>query len=90
MPYFSKLINEPMCRNPSWPPIPKNIPSDIPKYEGKTGEDLGDYITTFHLWCLSNCLNDDSICFKIFECTLMGVTTKWYIEIPGGTYIWNF
>jgi hypothetical protein len=86
LPDLSKLMNDPMHHDPSWPPIPTKLPSDIPKFEGNTGEDLGDHVTTFHLWCSSNSLNDDSIHLRLFQCTLMGVTMKWYIELPGGTY----
>jgi hypothetical protein len=86
LPDLSKLMNDPVHHDPSWPPIPTKLPSDIPKFEGKTGEDPGDHVTTFHLWCSSNSLNDDSIHLRLFQCTLMGVTMKWYIELPGGTY----
>jgi hypothetical protein len=72
--------------NPSWTPVHTNIPSDIPKFEGKTGEDSGDHVTTFHLWCSSNSLNDDYIHLRLFQSTLTGVTAKWYIELAGGTY----
>jgi hypothetical protein len=57
---LSKLMNDPVRHDPSWPPIPTKLPSDIPKFEGNTGEDPGDHMTTFHLWCSSNSLNDDS------------------------------
>jgi hypothetical protein len=86
LPYLSKLMNDPVHHDMSWPPVPTKIPSNIPKFEGKTGEDLGDHVTNFHLWFSSNSLNDDSIHLRLFQCTLMGVTTKWYIELPGGTY----
>jgi hypothetical protein len=61
LPYLSKLMNDPMCHDPTWPPIPTEIPSYIPKFEGKNGEDPGDHITTIHLWFSLNSLNDDSI-----------------------------
>jgi hypothetical protein len=56
------------------------------KFKGKTGEDLGDHVTTFHLCCSSNSLNDDSILLRLFQRTLMGVAVKGYIDLPGGTY----
>jgi len=89
MPCMSKLMNEPVSHDPTWPPVPTNIPLDIPKFKGKNGEDPGDHVTTFHLWCTSNSLNDDSIQLRLFQCTLIGVVAKWYIEIPGGG-IWDF
>jgi hypothetical protein len=79
-------MNDPMCHDLAWPPIPTKLHSDIPKFEGNNGEDPGDDVTTFHLWCSSNSLNDDSIRLKLFQCTLMGVTTEWYIKLLRGSY----
>jgi hypothetical protein len=56
LPNLSRLINDPVHHDMTWPPIPTKIPSDILKFEGKTGEDPGDHITTFHLWFSSNSL----------------------------------
>jgi hypothetical protein len=86
LPDLSKLMNNPVCHDPTWPPVPTNLPSNILKFEGKNGEDPGDHVTTFHLWFSSNSLNDDSIQLRWFQCTLMGVSTKWYIELPRGAY----
>ena len=66
--------------------IPTKLPSDIPKFEGKASEDFGEHVTTFHLWCSSNSLHDDSICLRLFQRTLTGPVEKWYIELPRGTY----
>jgi hypothetical protein len=55
----------------------------------KISEDKGYHFTNFHLWCSSNSLNDDSICLRLFQCTLTRVVVKWYIELLGGTCI-NF
>ena len=49
-PYLSKLMNDPLRHNSSWPPAPTKIPSNIPKFEGKVGDDQGSHVTTFHLW----------------------------------------
>jgi hypothetical protein len=76
-------MNDPVHHDLSWPPVPTKLPSYILKFEGNTGEDLGVHITTFHLWCSSNSLNDDSIHLRLFQCTLTTVVTKWYIELPG-------
>jgi hypothetical protein len=75
-----------MPHDPSWPPIPTKFVSDIPKFEGKNGEDSSDHMTTFHRWFSYNSLNDDSIHLRLFKRTLMGFVMKWYIELPGGTY----
>jgi hypothetical protein len=84
LPYLSKLMNDHVHHDPLWPPVPTKLPLDIPKFEGKTREDLGEHVTTFHLWCSSNSLNDDSICLSLFQCTLTWITVKWYIELPEG------
>jgi hypothetical protein len=82
-------MNDPLCHDLEWLPIPTKLPSYIPKFGGKSGEDQGDHVTTFHLWCLSNSLNDDYVHLILFQSTHMGVSTKWYIELSGGTYL-NF
>jgi hypothetical protein len=49
LPDLAKLMNDPMSHDPTWPPIPTKLPYDIPKFEGKNGEDPGDHVTTFQL-----------------------------------------
>ena len=66
LPDLTKLTNDPIRYNPVWPPVPTKLPSDIPKFEGKSGEDPGDHVTTFHLWCSSNSLIEDSIRLRLF------------------------
>jgi hypothetical protein len=69
MPYFSslnipdlsKLTNDPILHAPTWPAMPTKLPSDIPKFEGKAGDDPTNHVMTFHLWCSSNSIMDDSI-----------------------------
>ena len=79
---LSKLMNEPVRHDPSWPPVPTKLPSDIPKFEGKVGEDPGAHATTFHLWCSLNSLNEDSVRLRLFQRTLTSTKTKCYIELP--------
>jgi hypothetical protein len=50
LPNLVKLMNDLVSQNPTWPLVPTKLPSDIPKFEGKNGEDPGDHATTFHLW----------------------------------------
>jgi hypothetical protein len=61
LPNLTKLMNEPVSHDPTCPPVPTKLPLNILKFEGKNGEDPGDHVTTFHLWCSLNSLNDDSI-----------------------------
>ena len=81
-PYLSKLMNDSVKHNAAWPPVPTKLPSDIPKFEGKVGEYPEAHITTFHLWCSSNSLNDDIVRLILFQRTLTSVATKWNIEFP--------
>jgi hypothetical protein len=60
--------------------MPAKLPSEIPKFEGKAGEDPANHIMNFHLWCSSNNIMDDSIRLRLFQCTLTGPSTKWYME----------
>jgi hypothetical protein len=85
-PDLLRLMNDHVCHDPAWPPIYSKLPSKILKFEGKSGEDIGNHVTTFHLWFSSNSLNYDSVCLRQFQRTLIGVAAKWYIELPWGTY----
>jgi hypothetical protein len=66
--------------------MPTKFPSDIPKFEAKHNEDPGDHVTTFHLWCSSNSLKDDSVQLRLFQRTLIGSVVKWYIELDRSRY----
>jgi hypothetical protein len=85
--YLSKLMDDSVSHDPTWPPIPTKIPLDIPKFEGNNGEDHGDHVITFHCLCSLNSLNHDSIRLRLFQHTLIGVSSQWYIELPRG-HIW--
>ena len=69
-----------------WPPVTVKIPTDIPKFDGKTGEDPANHITTYHLWCVSNSFLDDSIKLRLFPWTLTGNATKWFIKLPSAAF----
>ena len=79
-------MNDPVSHNPAWSAVSNKLPSDIPKFKGKAGEDPGEHVTTFHLCCSSNSLHENSICLMLFQLTLMGPIVKWYIELPVGAY----
>ena len=83
---LSRLTNNPVSHDSTWPAVPTKLPSDIPKFEGKPGEDPSEHVTTFHLWFSSNSLHKDSICLRLFQCTLIGPAMKWYIELPRGVF----
>ena len=82
---LSRLTNDPVAHDPAWLAVPK-LPLDIPKFEGKPGEDPSEHVTMFHLWCSSNSLHQDSIHLRLFQRTLTGPATKWYIELPRGAF----
>jgi hypothetical protein len=66
--------------------MPMKLPLEIPKFEAKPNEDPGDHVTTFHLWCSSNSLRDDSVQLHLFQHTLIGSARKWYIELDCSIY----
>jgi hypothetical protein len=86
LPDLSRILNDPIRHSPQWPAIPAKLPSDIPKFDGKAGEDPNNHVMTFHLWCSSNSLMDDSIRLRLFQRTLTGSAAKWYIELPRGFF----
>jgi hypothetical protein len=61
IPDLRKLTNDPILHDPTWPAMPTKLPSDIPKFEGKAGDDPTNHFMNFHLWCSSNNIVDDSI-----------------------------
>jgi hypothetical protein len=58
---LTKLTNDPILHNPTWPAMPTKLPSNIPKFEGKSGDDIANHIMTFHFWFSLNNITDDSI-----------------------------
>jgi hypothetical protein len=96
LPDLSCLTNDPIQHAPFWPPIPAKLPSDIPKFDGKPGEDPNNHVMTFHIWCSSNSLMDDSIRLRLFQRTLTGSTKNGILscrETPLSTlilFLWNF
>jgi hypothetical protein len=86
LPDLSRLTNDPIFYSLVWPAIPAKLPSDIPKFDGKSGEDPNNHVMTFHLWCSSNSLMDDSIRLRLLQRTLIGSATKWYIELPRASF----
>jgi hypothetical protein len=66
LPDLSWLTNDPIFHSPVWPVIPAKRPSDILKSDEKSREDLNNHVMTFHLWCSSNSLMDDSIHLCLF------------------------
>jgi hypothetical protein len=86
LPDLSRLTNDPIHHSSVWPAIPAKLPSDIPKFDGKSGEDPNNHVMTFHLWCSSNSLMDDSIRLRLFQRTLTGSAAKWYIELPRASF----
>lgn len=80
-PDILKLTNDVIFYNPSWPLVTTKFLSDIPKFKGKSSEDLSNHITTFLLWCSSNSLINDSIRSILFQHTLNGNVAKWYIKL---------
>jgi hypothetical protein len=51
---LSKLTNDPILHDPTWPAMPTKLPSDIPKFEGKAGDDPANCNTLFPPVCKNN------------------------------------
>jgi hypothetical protein len=66
--------------------MPSKLPSNILKFDSKLGEYPSTHIMTYHLWCSSNSLMDDSVRLCLFQRSLTRVTAKWYIELKGGSF----
>ena len=86
LPNLSKLKNDPIQHYFAWPLVPVKIPIDIPMFDGKTGEDPANHITTYHLWCVSNSFLDDSIKLWLFPRTLTGSAAKLFTELPDASF----
>ena len=39
LPDLSRLMNDHVAHDPAWPAVPTKLPSDIPKFKCKPGED---------------------------------------------------
>jgi hypothetical protein len=87
IPDLTKLTNDPILHDATWPNMPTKLPSDIPKFEGKPGEDPANHVMTFHLWCSSNNIMDDSIHLRLFQRTLTGSSAKWYVDEKSGSHV---
>jgi hypothetical protein len=66
--------------------MPTKLPSKIPKFEGKAEDDHANHVMTFHLWCSSNNIMDDSIRLRLFQHTLTGPSAKWYVDEKLGSH----
>ena len=77
LPDLSWFTNDPIFHAPHWPPIPRKLPYDILKFNGKLEEDPKSHVMTFHCWCCSNSLVDDSMRLCLCQRTLTGMATKW-------------
>jgi hypothetical protein len=58
---LTKLTNDPILPNPSFPNIPTKLPSHITKFDGKLYKGLPNHVMMFHLWLSSKHIIDDSI-----------------------------
>jgi hypothetical protein len=50
IPDLTKITNDPILHDHTWPNMPTKLPSNIPKFEGKMGDDLANHVMSFHLW----------------------------------------
>jgi hypothetical protein len=83
---LTNLTNDLILHDTTWLSMPTKLPSDIPKFEGKAGDDPANHVMTFHLWCSSNSIMEDSIRLQLFQRTLTGRLAKWYVEEKSGSH----
>ena len=62
--------------SPWWLVVPNMLPLEIPKFNEKPGEDPSTHVITYHLWCSSKSLNDDSVRLLLFQHTLTSPTAQ--------------
>ena len=86
LPDVSKLINDPIEHDPAWLDMHDTIPLDIPKFEWKLGYDPVNHVISFHLWCSSNNIVEDFVRIFLFQQTLIGTTSKWYVNLLGACH----
>jgi hypothetical protein len=84
---LTKLTNDPILHDPTWPNMPTKLPTNILKFEGKPGEDPANHVMNFHLWFSSNIIMDDSIFLIVFQRTLIGSSNKWYVDEKSGSHV---
>ena len=58
---LSRLTNDLVSHDPTMPVVPSKLPSDIPKFKGKTSEDPVEHVMNFHLCCSLNSLDHDFV-----------------------------
>jgi len=56
--------------------MPSKLPSKGPKFKGNPGEDDKNNVFSFHMWCSSNSITEDSICLRLFQLTLTKAAVK--------------
>ena len=86
LPDLDRLINDPIHHDASWPAMPTKLPSEIPKFEGHAGEDPSNHVRSFHMWCSSTSITDDSVRLRLFQRTLTGAASKWYVDQPTSSH----
>jgi hypothetical protein len=67
--------------------MPTKLPSDIPKFEGKVGDESTNHIMNFQLWFSSNNIMYESVHLRLFQCTLTSPLAKWYVEEKSGSHV---
>jgi hypothetical protein len=87
IPNLTNLTNDPILHDPTWPKIPTKLPLDIPKFEGKVGDDPTNHIMTFHLWFSSRKIMNESVRLILFQRMLTGPSAKWYVEEKSGSHV---
>jgi hypothetical protein len=84
---LTKLTNDPILHDPTWPNIPTKLPLDILKFELKSREDPTNHVMTFHLWFSLNNIMDDSIHLRLLQITFTSSSAKWYVDEKSRSHV---
>jgi hypothetical protein len=67
LPDLSRLTNDPIFHSLVWLVIPVNFLLIFQNLTETMAEDPNNHVMTFHLWCSSNSLMDDSVRLHLFQ-----------------------
>jgi hypothetical protein len=87
IPDLTKLTNDRILHDATFPNVPIKFPSYILKFEGKPMDDPTNHVMTLHLWFSSNNIMDDSIRLSLFQRNLIFSSTKWYVDEKAGSHV---
>jgi hypothetical protein len=83
---LTKLTNDPILHNPTWPAMPTKLPSDILKFEGKAGDDPANHIMTFSPMVFFEQHHGRVHPIEVISMYTHYPSAKWYVEERSGSH----